>query len=68
VRLRGAAPFAAGIIAEYWLAEVHREIVSDNWRPPLKDSPAGSDSVRLSRPAQEAMAVAGGRRAAGSSG
>jgi integrase len=40
--------FAARIDAEYWLAEVHREIAGGNWRPPPKDAPKGSDLDVLS--------------------
>ena len=29
--------FVSKIDAEYWLAEIHREIVREEWRPPQKD-------------------------------
>jgi hypothetical protein len=38
--------FVSKIDAEYWLAEIHREIVREEWRPPQKDVEADPKSVR----------------------
>lgn len=42
-RYEAPRAFVARIDAEYWLGEVQREIVRDEWRPPLKGYDRGSD-------------------------
>jgi hypothetical protein len=40
--------FVARIDAEHWLAEVHRDIASDVWRPPQKETVSGHELESLS--------------------
>ena len=55
-RYEGPHLFAARVDAEHWLAEVHREIASGNWRPPHKDSAKGSELDLLSGFAHRCLA------------
>ncbi len=55
-RYEGASLFAARIDAEYWLAEVHRDIMNGVWRPPYKGSAKGSELGFLSGFARHALA------------
>jgi hypothetical protein len=55
-RYEGPHLFAARVDAEYWLAEVHREIARGNWRPPHKDSAKVSELDLLSGFARRCLA------------
>ena len=49
--------FVARIDAEHWLAEVHRDIASDVWRPPQKEAGTGSEMAFLTGFARHCLAV-----------
>ncbi len=47
-RYEAPHPFLTRLEAEHWLAEVHREIVSGDWRPPQKENDQGAELDFLS--------------------
>ena len=57
-RRRYEAPhaFVARIDAEYWLAQIHRDITRGDWRPPAPASVKGADLDTLAGYAQQCLA------------
>jgi len=52
-RYESPHPFLTRLEAEHWLAEVHREIASGDWRPPQKDTDKGSERDLTPRTREE---------------